>query len=356
MNAKPANVMGSAPGGTRHTGNSPALIGRLVLAVALAAFLLLCVQPVLAQSTEHAAALRLLEKEQWEEAEKAFSAIADGEGVDPVALSGRAAARRNLGDAEGARSDVERVLAEYPEHAEAYYQRARVHMAEKRNDAALRDLNRAILLRSGHAPSYWQRADIHSQAGRHAEAVADYQKGVALRPRDLTALNNLAGPQLLNGDTLAAARLKAEDSAAAATFDSLRKRQQETAGGTAARVTSEVLRVARGGTTWKAPACRRVAATRVSAGRAPAATGSRTPTGAAWRSRMIRRPRARGMCHRPWNPVRRRRSASRPRIRPAARRPRRPSSPRSRIGRRRRLRLLRAELWAGTRLRGRHSP
>ena len=187
----------------RNQPKSPRSTTDLIIAILF--FSVASITNVIAATPEgQAAALKLLESKDYAAAEAAFTTILDQSPSDPSALTGRAAARRNLGKLKEAHDDVEKALAEYPENAEAYYQRARLRMKANDTKDAVKDLTTAIRLRPDHAPSFSQRAYLHTTTKNHREALADYSRAVELDPENIDFLTNRAAVHMLLGDTKSA--------------------------------------------------------------------------------------------------------------------------------------------------------
>jgi tetratricopeptide (TPR) repeat protein len=80
------------------------------------------------------------------------------------------------------RENYSLVLAFFPFHAEAYYQRGLAYLQFRQFAEALDDFNRTILLKPDHAGAYYQRA-LFQASGKHVqEARADFSRAIALRP------------------------------------------------------------------------------------------------------------------------------------------------------------------------------
>jgi tetratricopeptide (TPR) repeat protein len=85
----------------------------------------------------------------------------------------------DLGDLAG-REKYSLILAFFPFHAEAYYQRGLVHLRFGQTRQALNDFTLALTLKADHAGAYYQRALLHARLGRAAEAVADFTRSTVL--------------------------------------------------------------------------------------------------------------------------------------------------------------------------------
>jgi serine/threonine protein kinase/WD40 repeat protein/tetratricopeptide (TPR) repeat protein len=85
----------------------------------------------------------------------------------------------DLGDLAG-REKYSLILAFFPFHAEAYYQRGLVHLRLNQTQRAFSDFTLALTLKADHAGAYYQRALLHARQGRGTEAVADFTRSTAL--------------------------------------------------------------------------------------------------------------------------------------------------------------------------------
>jgi tetratricopeptide (TPR) repeat protein len=122
---------------------------------------------------------------------------------------------RNLSDAAGAKTVLDRMITALPQEAEAYLIRARFesYLAEEANrgapatgsvELALKDLRRVLELDPEHAEASLLLAEI-LQRGRNVPAAhAIYRDTVALYPRDLRAIRALAWMELVRGNAPAA--------------------------------------------------------------------------------------------------------------------------------------------------------
>jgi tetratricopeptide (TPR) repeat protein len=74
------------------------------------------------------------------------------------------------------------VLAFFPFHAEAYYQRGLAHLQFRQFAEALDDFTQAILLNPGHAGAYHRRALVNTSCNDFQAARADFGRVLELRP------------------------------------------------------------------------------------------------------------------------------------------------------------------------------
>ena len=89
-----------------------------------------------------------------------------------------------LGDCNKAITDLTQAIELNPKFAEAYNNRAYVHMVEKDYAAALPDLDRAIQLRPDYVNARMNRGDIYNYyyAIDYERAVADYDRVLEIDP------------------------------------------------------------------------------------------------------------------------------------------------------------------------------
>jgi serine/threonine protein kinase/WD40 repeat protein/Tfp pilus assembly protein PilF len=85
----------------------------------------------------------------------------------------------DLGDL-AAREKYSVILAFFPFHAEAYFQRGLVHLRLNRTQQAFDDFTMALTLKADHAGAYYQRALLLARQGRATQAVADFTRSTAL--------------------------------------------------------------------------------------------------------------------------------------------------------------------------------
>jgi serine/threonine protein kinase/WD40 repeat protein len=85
----------------------------------------------------------------------------------------------DLGDLAG-REKYSLILAFFPFHAEAYYQRGLVHLRHNQTQQAFSDFTLALTLKADHAGAYYRRAFLHARQGRATEAVADFNRSTVL--------------------------------------------------------------------------------------------------------------------------------------------------------------------------------
>jgi serine/threonine protein kinase/WD40 repeat protein/tetratricopeptide (TPR) repeat protein len=101
------------------------------------------------------------------------------------------------GQLEAAQGDFDRTVLLKPDHAGAHYQRGMCNASRKEFQAASADFSRAIALDPKHAAAYAGRAYTHLELEQYAEAVADFSKAEALGQWDKAAFDlgeAVAGP------------------------------------------------------------------------------------------------------------------------------------------------------------------
>jgi regulator of sirC expression with transglutaminase-like and TPR domain len=105
---------------------------------------------------------------------------------DPDALYARCTARAHLGQWEGARADVDRLIAASPRHVRARLLRASLELqrGEGHEQEALPDLDRALELEPGNLDGLVVRGVCRARLGRHREAIADLREYLRLAPPD----------------------------------------------------------------------------------------------------------------------------------------------------------------------------
>jgi tetratricopeptide (TPR) repeat protein len=103
-----------------------------------------------------------------------------------------AVARRRLGDLEGARAVLDRLIAERPGYAEGWNQRATILFLEGKDEASLADVAEVLKLRPRHFGALAGRALILLRQGRHDAG----QRALlaALRVNPWLAERGLLGP------------------------------------------------------------------------------------------------------------------------------------------------------------------
>ncbi len=78
------------------------------------------------------------------------------------------------------------ILAFFPFHAEAYYQRGLAYARVGKWRDTLEDLNMAIALKPDHAKAYYLRGQAHRNLGRLEDALADFSMAVKCDPNDIS--------------------------------------------------------------------------------------------------------------------------------------------------------------------------
>ena len=91
---------------------------------------------------------------------------------------------------EDALASFDRAIALRPDHAEPYYNRARLLAGLQRQEEALASYDRAIALRPDYAEAHYNRANVLAGLRRHADALAGYDRAIALKPDHAEAYAN----------------------------------------------------------------------------------------------------------------------------------------------------------------------
>jgi serine/threonine protein kinase/WD40 repeat protein len=129
----------------------------------------------------------------------------------------RGLAYLQFGQLAAAFDDLNSTLLLKPDHAAAYHYRAMLLASQRHFEAAMADFSRAIALRLNYAEAYAGRAYTHLQLEQYREAVADFSKAEALGHWDKAAADfaeAVAGPnpgKAIVAYWLALARLGASD-------------------------------------------------------------------------------------------------------------------------------------------------
>lgn len=103
---------------------------------------------------------------------------------DPI-LAGRmreVLAARGLGDAAGALKLLDRLIADYPDYAEAWNQRATIFYTLGDFDASIADCERVLAIEPRHFGALSGRALMYLQLGRRALALRDMAAALAIHP------------------------------------------------------------------------------------------------------------------------------------------------------------------------------
>jgi tetratricopeptide (TPR) repeat protein len=84
----------------------------------------------------------------------------------------------------------DKVLAEDPEHINAYLQRGFSHSLNKDYSSAVKDFTSVLERKPDHLWAYTSRGGALNRLGRYAEAIEDFNAVIALDPRNEEAYNN----------------------------------------------------------------------------------------------------------------------------------------------------------------------
>lgn len=127
--------------------------------------------------------LALAKKKEYEQAVTAFTHVVDLEPGYIEAYFARALAYERSGKAAGssaALTDLDRVLRDRPDHADALLTRAALLSRVKRADDAIADLSRYILLRPRDPLGYLNRATVFHLKKEYGKAISDYDAAIKL--------------------------------------------------------------------------------------------------------------------------------------------------------------------------------
>jgi tetratricopeptide (TPR) repeat protein len=86
------------------------------------------------------------------------------------------------GDVEGSLHELDGVVAEYPDYAEGWNQRATVNYMLNRLDASLADIDKVLAIEPRHFGALSGRVLIYLKQGKHAEALRDMIAALAIHP------------------------------------------------------------------------------------------------------------------------------------------------------------------------------
>lgn len=103
---------------------------------------------------------------------------------DPI-LAGRMGevlSARRLGDAAGAIQLLDQLIADYPDYAEAWNQRATLYYAIGDFDASIADCAKVLAIEPRHFGALSGRALMYLQLGRRALALRDMAAALAIHP------------------------------------------------------------------------------------------------------------------------------------------------------------------------------
>ncbi len=159
-----------------------------------------------------AAAQRLLDAGEYEQAIAAFGEALELDPAQVAALSGRGRARSLSGDDEGALVDLERAVELASKAAEdgpvsltdALMERAAIRAALDDYAGAIADYS-AVIERAPRSYAYAKRGDCKRRQGDHEGAVADYDKAIELDPKAAAVYYSRGLARKALGDTQGAA-------------------------------------------------------------------------------------------------------------------------------------------------------
>lgn len=103
---------------------------------------------------------------------------------DPI-LAGRmreALTARSMGDATGAIRLLDKLIADYPDYAEAWNQRATIYYTLGNFDASIADCEKVLAIEPRHFGALSGRALMYLQLGKRALALKDMAAALAVHP------------------------------------------------------------------------------------------------------------------------------------------------------------------------------
>lgn len=92
------------------------------------------------------------------------------------------------------------VIERFPNHADAYLNRAKIYSKMGKYEEALRDLDRTSQLDHKKKEAFFQRGYVHAVLGKHSEAIMDFDRAIELDPKYAEAYNNRGLSSLDMGD------------------------------------------------------------------------------------------------------------------------------------------------------------
>ena len=123
-------------------GDSASAIGVLEEALAL--------DPAHVESLKLVSSLLVNEGRQAE-AEAYMAKLPEGQKIDPNALLNQGIQKYNNNDLDGALTDFDAIVSDYPDNADAYYYRGLVNLGKANNDLAIADFSKMLELAPDHA-------------------------------------------------------------------------------------------------------------------------------------------------------------------------------------------------------------
>jgi tetratricopeptide (TPR) repeat protein len=117
-----------------------------------------------------------------------------------VVLNNRGIAYQNLGRADLALKDYQRVINMDPSHPQSYGNRGNVYDEIGDYSKAIEDYSTAIRLKGDYADAYFNRASTYMKLKKYSEAITDFKKLLEISPDDAPAILSLAEVYLLGSD------------------------------------------------------------------------------------------------------------------------------------------------------------
>ena len=111
---------------------------------------------------------------------------------DPIILMNLAGALARAGQVDRAIETYDQAIAERPDAAKLYYNRAVTYILKNDREKALSDLNKAIALQPKFADAYENRGVLMSVDGKADQAMDDFEAAISLSPRDVKFRENRA--------------------------------------------------------------------------------------------------------------------------------------------------------------------
>lgn len=99
-----------------------------------------------------------------------------------AALVDRAFKRRHVGDYDGAIQVLDRIIANWPDYAEGWNQRATIHFLRKDYEASLMDIAETLAREPRHFGALAGRAVIRLRQGKRALAMQNVSKALEIHP------------------------------------------------------------------------------------------------------------------------------------------------------------------------------
>lgn len=112
----------------------------------------------------------------------------------------RAEILMSMGQAQEARKDIEKILADSPENEDALLLKSEIEIMEKNNDAADMILQQVIAMNPFNQKAYTLRANILLAEKNFDDALALYNEAIELMPENAQLYQERGNVKLLKGD------------------------------------------------------------------------------------------------------------------------------------------------------------